>query len=580
MIYSYKMLEFAKEFHPLNLEHLEKQFTPTSDDLKHDYNPFQLNSFQYYQPVIKLLFDIREHNYNVIQLNHKHHMVDLTTVVDTLTGKQVNKPIFIKYSPLLDPIRYMIGRYDAESDDIRTLPSVDGCKFEKLNSTNNASYSDGFFCLLSSKLLELHDFKHSIDYYGSFSAVQKKFKMNIADDYEYLNNSNFFLDNVNKYFRINRHRVSSMMNQNSRDNREKLKITDADEMIPDALNLDDISYDLNEVSLDALEEVYTHETGNKDEDEETDEDEDTDEDDDDDDDEDDDEDDDDDDDEDDEDDEEDEEDEDEDEDDDDDDDDDEGGVRGVDTPAEEETNIFAYIDNFPVQMICLEKCDGTLDDLFVDEEIDDETGASALFQVVMTLIAYQTAFNFTHNDLHTNNIMYVNTDVEFLYYKFNNVYYKVPTYGKIFKIIDFGRSIYKYKGKLFCSDSFATGGDAATQYNFEPYYNSKYPIIEPNYSFDLCRLGCSIFDFIIDGKPVTELQKTVYRWCLDDKKNSILYKRNGSERYPDFKLYKMIAKTVHDHTPQNQLSFPFFSQFATPVEVADYMNLDKIPSYA
>ena len=105
-------------------------------------------------------------------------MVDLKTIFDTQTGKQMEKPIFIKYSPLLDPIRYMIGRYDSESDDIRTLPSMDGCKFEKLNSTNNASYSDGFFCLLSSKLLELHDFKHSIDYYGSFSAVQKKFKMN------------------------------------------------------------------------------------------------------------------------------------------------------------------------------------------------------------------------------------------------------------------------------------------------------------------------------------------------------------------------------------------------------------------
>ena len=564
MIYSYKMLEFAKQFRPLNLEHLEKQFTPTSDDSKHEYNPFQLNSFQYYQPVIKLLFDIREHNHNAIQLNHRYHMVDLTNVEDTHTGKQIEKPIFIKYSPLLDPIRYMIGRYDSESEDIRTLPSVDGCKFEKLNSTNNASYSDGFFCLLSSKLLELHDFKHSIDYYGSFSAVQKKFKMNIADDYEYLNNSNFFLDNVNKYFRINRHRVSSMTNQNSRDNREKLKITDTDETIPDALNLDEIAYDLNEVSLDALEEVYTHANGNKDddEDEETDEDDETDDDEDDEETDDDDED-------------EDEttEDENEDETDDEDTDDEEGGV---DTPAE----IFAYIDNFPVQMICLEKCDGTLDDLFDDEEIDDETGASALFQVIMTLLAYQTAFNFTHNDLHTNNIMYVNTDIEFLYYKYNNVSYKVPTYGKIFKIIDFGRSIYKYKGKLFCSDSFATGGDAATQYNFEPYYNDKYPIIEPNYSFDLCRLGCSVFDFIIDGKPVTELQKTIYRWCLDDKKTSVLYKRNGAERYPDFKLYKMIAKTVHDHTPQNQLSFPFFSQFTTPIEAADYTNLDKIPSYA
>jgi hypothetical protein len=154
--------------------------------------------------------------------------------------------------------------------------------------------------------------------------------------------------------------------------------------------------------------------------------------------------------------------------------------------------------------------------------------------------------------------------------------------GKIFKIIDFGRSIYKYKGKLFCSDSFATGGDAATQYTFEPYYNSKYPVIEPNYSFDLCRLGCSIHDFIIEDKPRDELQKTIHRWCLDDKKASVLYKKNGDERYPDFKLYKMIAKTVHAHTPQNQLAFPFFSQFKTaqiPSGV-DCMDIGNIPSYA
>ena len=69
---------------------------------------------------------------------------------------------------------------------------------------------------------------------------------------------------------------------------------------------------------------------------------------------------------------------------------------------------------------------------------------------------------------------------------------------KIFKIIDFGRAIYKYKGKLICSDSFHKDGDAATQYNFEPYYNDRKPIIEPNYSFDLCRLGCSIYDFIME----------------------------------------------------------------------------------
>ena len=237
-------------------------------------------------------------------------------------------------------------------------------------------------------------------------------------------------------------------------------------------------------------------------------------------------------------------------------------------------------------MICLEKCDGTFDDLFVNEKIDQENGASALFQIIMSLILYQKAFQYTHNDLHTNNVMFMNTDIEYLYYTYNSIHYRVPTYGRIFKIIDFGRAIYKYQGKQFCSESFAQGGDASTQYNCEPYFNKNKPRLEPNYSFDLCRLGCSIFDFIIEDdesyNSMDDLQKTIYRWCLDDSKKNILYKKNGEERYPDFKLYKMIARTVHHHTPQEQLEFPFFKQFKVTENQdssQDYMNIDMIPQY-
>ena len=49
--------------------------------------------------------------------------------------------------------------------------------------------------------------------------------------------------------------------------------------------------------------------------------------------------------------------------------------------------------------------------------------------------------------------------------------------GSIFKIIDFGRAIYKFKGVTVCSDSFHKNGDAGTQYNFEPYFNNKKPPI-------------------------------------------------------------------------------------------------------
>ena len=240
-------------------------------------------------------------------------------------------------------------------------------------------------------------------------------------------------------------------------------------------------------------------------------------------------------------------------------------------------------------MICLEKCEGTIDQLFEDGELSKKEGAAALMQIVMTLIAYQRAFSFTHNDLHTNNIMYVNTDAEFLYYKYNKKTYQVPTYGRIFKIIDFGRSIYRFCGKMFCSDSFAPGGDAATQYNFEPYMNDDKPRLDPNPSFDLCRLGCSIYDFLIEDETEEDMdtfQKTVYRWCCDDNGKNILYKRDGEERYPSFKLYKMIARSVHNHCPQAQLDYPFFSQFALSakevkkvVKGTVVMDIDGIPSY-
>jgi len=181
--------------------------------------------------------------------------------------------------------------------------------------------------------------------------------------------------------------------------------------------------------------------------------------------------------------------------------------------------------------------------------------------------------------------MYVSTDEPFLYYQYDHHIYKVPTYGRIYKIIDFGRAIYKYQGKTFCSDSFAQDGDASTQYNCEPFFNPKKPRLDPNMSFDLCRLGCSIYDFVIDedggSNLVDDLQRTIFRWCQDDNGKNVLYKKNGDERYPNFKLYKMIARTVHKHTPEAQLAFPYFAQFQTQVVDADahILNIDELPSY-
>ena len=242
----------------------------------------------------------------------------------------------------------------------------------------------------------------------------------------------------------------------------------------------------------------------------------------------------------------------------------------------------------------MEECDDTLDSLLEDGVVlTVDEWSSILMQIIMTLVAYQKMFWFTHNDLHTNNVMFVETDKPFVHYLYNGTYYRVPTYGKLFKIIDFGRAIYKYKSLTICSDSFHPKGDAATQYNFEPYVNKKKPELEPNPSFDLCRLACSLFDYFIpnvtsgarlsNSDPIIAL---IVQWVKDDKGRNVLYKSSGVERYPNFKLYKMIARTVHNHVPSAQLSNPLFSKYVVPanevsqkVKKTALMSIDDMPEY-
>ena len=108
----------------------------------------------------------------------------------------------------------------------------------------------------------------------------------------------------------------------------------------------------------------------------------------------------------------------------------------------------------------MEKMDYTLDTLMSREELSDKDWFSILMQVIMILITYQRVFSFTHNDLHSSNIMFNDTNKAYLFYKVSGSYYKVPTFGRIAKIIDFGRSIYTYNEMVICSDSFKPGEDA------------------------------------------------------------------------------------------------------------------------
>jgi hypothetical protein len=567
-----------------------------TEDIEADYSPFRIESVQNYNPIYNLWFTLDETNYNRISLNHAHHLVDMNTVVGLNTKDVVSRPVYIKYSPLLDPVRYMVGKYESCKQPIGNLPSLTNENVHmKIQDYNNMAYVDGFFSYLSSQLMNTHNFVHGVDFYGSFTGIQEQYKMDITDDYDYLQSSAFFNKNNKILFKTSHVDNDGYFNYGSHGNKPRIQVLETPKrnisavMIEDLISLipDDglqsTMMQLPDANLDT-ELVYTNtnmesknssrNTSNSsgdsnssqttttntsfcsseesvwdtEDDDHSNDDSEC---------------------------------------DDSECDDDDNADDSDDDSYTDPDACYAYIKNFPVHCIALQKCDGTLDSLFSKNALGKEESTSALMQIVMTLLCYQTAFQFTHNDLHTNNIMYVNTTESFLYYTYNRKIYKVPTYGKIFKIIDFGRAIYNYNGRRLCSDSFAPMGDAATQYNCEPYMDVSKPRLDPNYSFDLCRLGCSLYDFVIDDddnpKCYDELQQLIHDWCLDDNKKNILYKQNGDERYPNFKLYKMIARTVHNQTPECQLSRNIFKQYIIPVStevpVHVHVNIDKMPEY-
>ena len=567
--------------------------------------------------------------YRCIAFNHRYHIVSAEQgkVYDSVTKQIVDKNVFVKYSPLLDPFKYMVGKYKPVDDPmLRTLPSPPPLVataspspsiHPKLAHSMNSSYVDCFFYYLSSMLLHQHGFVHGIDFYGSYLGIQDEFRMNIEEDVEYLANSAFFMSNIGKLMALEHcehtefadtvRRIGSEREEGSEGGGGSRHCKRTISILPDAdvdvdiciepIDMDvepiemDVDMDVdvdNSISEDKLLKIHygnegndniisigegndnssDNSEGNDSEGDDSDNSEG----------------------------------------------DDSDDSEGDDSEGEDNSNSegdhsedseddegkdspmgddysppIARIFRFPTQAIHLERCTGTLDDLLDKQTINPAETQSAFFQIVMILLVYQRTFNFTHNDLHTNNIMYVSTDIPYLWYHFQGITYRVPTYGRLYKLIDYGRSIYTFRGRKFCSDSFAQGGDGATQYNCEPFLNPNKPRLDPNPSFDLCRLGCSIYDFLGDEDEEEEdgdLKKTIQRWCTSDSGVNMLYKSNGSERFPGFKLYKMIARMVHQHTPAAQLSHAWFQAFVVakdsgekPADNEPYMNLHTIPVY-
>ena len=357
-----------------------------------------ISKIQNFIPIYNMFFSLNRKNYNDINLNHKYHLCSINDKknenkfvgkIENKNGK-MKKNLFLKYSPLLDPIKYMIGKYDI-SQNLFELPHLNKKNsHKKVKNNNNSAYVDGFFSYLSSQLLHEKRFCHGIDFYGSFIGLKQNFYYNIFDDFDYLNNSSFFHQNMDKLFKIENNR-GDIFSGNSRNRRKKIKITDEKpniecEEMPNDLFGDifktpnkEKSNDLkillsfkdtskNEIPSDNKKLSKTQDSSSTcssrssytdDSSEFSDEE-----------------------------------------------DDEESSQESSESEGENEV-LNAIIEEFPVNIICLEGLEDTLDSLlFGGKILTIPEWKSIIFQILIMLITYQKVFSFTHNDLHTNNIMF------------------------------------------------------------------------------------------------------------------------------------------------------------------------------
>lgn len=492
---------------------------------------------------------LREETGTDVWLSSKNHIVSLTAPkgsgacslrLQKNGGKEVEDLNgFLKVTHLLDPVSWIRGDY--QSGKVQET--------EKLANPMNQAYVEALAAYSLGKLAEEDYSPHFHRFYGAFCAKAEAYAYNISDSFSTFRNCRWFWNGQEKgFFQLD---IDSEVEEEVREalfhppedlksdtESEEEETSDSEEELEDRF-VEEGKLETGSLKSASLGDLSTLDS---DTDQDTDR--------------------------------------------------DDTSSSDEDGDSNSTIQLFAKMRDFPVMLICTEASEGTMDDL-----LDNFSAVGAkpntaqweliwtawTFQIIAGLCVAQSLFGFTHNDLHTNNIVWVKTDKPFLYYSARDGrFWKVPTYGRLFRIIDFGRSIFSINGKLFYSDDFEEGNDAAEQYNFGALkVEEDEEVVEPNPSFDLCRFAVSYFESLFpvapsekaggsvlsseEGLMVVETESELYNllwsWMVCTDGTNVLMKPDGRERYPDFDLYKVIARKIKRAVPRLQINRPVFEGF-------------------
>lgn len=484
--------------------------------------PWGLQNPQPFFPPLETLFKTETlagmANYGVRLRDQLETIVDATHV-RTIHGAVV--PVHRKTTMILSPYKWMRGDYGALG-----LPKPDSIATE-MQTTLQSPHTAGYVGAMASIALSESGCVHFPKVYGVYVGLADSHTVDISDDYEDLVERHWFSTNLGRTFELNL-RSPDPSAEFSHTRGQRASVVLGDEAVLD--DIEDVHAD--HVSAPSsrshdMEPEPSEETSLLDDESEAD-------------------------------------------------DDDAFEIESCDCESEDDEEdasgedgepfAWATFRNVPVITTVMEACTGTFYDL-LESDSDPTHHAAWVAQLVFALAFAQRTYGFVHNDLHGNNVMYVPTTEEALYYKHGGVVYRVPTFGVCLKIIDFDRATFSLRltgmkePRHFVSSQFQPDDEAAGQYNLEPFFDSTHPRIPPSPSFDLCRFATSLFwDLFPDGPDVGSthpLLEVFKQWMQQSDGTSVMFraKRDNHDRYHGFDLYKAIARYCRDSaTPRREIA--------------------------
>ena len=423
-------------------------------------------------------------------------------------------PMFIKSNPLIDVLHYMEGKYEFNTN----IPSIFSyLTNKKINDINNNAYLEvivAYFLNLLNENEQCTLFPH---YYGAFNGLAENYHHDISEDYPHIKGCPWFKDENEKLqYEIVRDNNLDDFQELSLKNIHKVDydlekdLKHKEEMDLELNNfssedeLDNFNVNFDDMNL-GKEKSYTSESNESDSSSNS----------------------------------------------------SWSDISSVESCIFNET--YVKLKNFPIQILAMERLQTTLTEL-VKKGISVEEWKTILFELCFGMAIAQKYYSFIHNDLHSDNIMFKKTEKEYKYYKYQNFYFKVPTFGRETKVIDFARGIIKVNKKTYFSDVFKKDGDAGGQYNYlENTKNKNF-----NFSFDLARFGTTIAEFIENSSEKEELFDLINCWTTNKNGDNFL------DMDDDFSLYVIICETASNAIPKEQLKKKIFNCFR--------INKSELPS--